>query len=273
MNSVSRYALAGIAVGLFCPAVSVGAPVAIVSQDRLVHMRIPSIDPLVPGIDEFARAPDDNPFDAALDRTLSQMGETNSAFASQNSSFGNAGNVFSASGTGRARYTATGLGGSVENVSAGSEFEVVFTLAESRLYSLSGSASFVDLMEDESTRPQSNFAAILFREEGNLFIESFDSGTFSPGNQDGAVITSTFSGSGTLPAGTYKLHVGVLTDGGPPTNENVASFEFDFTATAPGDDGGGNPIPLPAAVWPAGALLLGVIARSARAHRAGAGAR
>src|SRR4051812_44326285 len=113
MNTLVRCAMFAMSVGAVLAASSqVGAaPVAIDSQARSIHVAIPSIDAMVPDVDETVSAPGNNAFNQTLDRTLNQMGETNHALASQNSSFGNAANVFSASGSGETRYSATGLPG------------------------------------------------------------------------------------------------------------------------------------------------------------------
>jgi hypothetical protein len=256
MKTVLRCALFALTVGMIAAAASkvAAAPVAINSQDRSIHVSIPSIDAMVPDVDETVSAPDNNAFNQTLDRTLNQMGETNHAFSSQNSSFDNAANVFSASGASETRYSATGLPGIVF---AESMFEVQFTLAESRAYSITGSGSFVD-----TSGGASNFNVILTGPGGT--IESFSKADFDPANGDGAVVTPNFSGAGTLAPGAYTLSAVSGVSGGTNSNGIQASFDFDFNATAAGGgDGGGNPIPLPIAAGPAGLLLLGIIARSA----------
>ena len=230
---------------------AVGAPVAIVSQDRSVHVAIPSIVDAEPDVNETVAAPDNDVFNATLDRTLNQMGETNFAFAQQNSAFGNVGNVFSVTGSGLARYSATGVSGIVF---AESSFEVVFTLAESRAYTIGGTGSFPDTGSGAS-----NFNLILTGPGGT--VASFAKSDFNPNNNDGAFInTPPFGTTGTLAAGQYTLSAVAGVSGGPNAVPIMADVDFEFTATAEGDDGGGNPIALPAAVWPAGTLLLGLAA-------------
>ena len=260
MQTLVRYATLCVSLGVICwmSASQAGAaPVAIDGQDRSIHVAIPSIDPMEPAVDETVSAPDNNAFNQTLDRTLNQEGETNHAFASQDSSFGNAGNVFNVAGNGQTRYSATGLPGIVF---AESDFLLQFTLAESRSYSIIGSGSFVD-----TSGGASNFNVILTGPGGT--IESFSKADFDPANGDGAVVTPNFSGAGTLAPGAYTLSAVSGVSGGTNSNEIQASFDFDFSATAKGGgggDGGGNPIPLPLAAGPAAVLLLGIMARSAR---------
>jgi hypothetical protein len=256
MTTLVRSALVCLsALGLSASAAS-AAPVVIDSQDRSIHVAIPSIDAMVPDVDETVSAPDNNTFNQTLDRTLNQMGETNHALAAQNSTFGNSGNDFTISAQGQARYSATGLPGIVF---ADSNFSVQFTLSESRIYGISGNGSFVD-----TSGGASNFSIILSGPGGE--IESFSKADFDPANNDGAVVVPDFVGAGgTLAPGTYTLSAVAAVSGGPNSNEIQASFGLAFLTSAPGDGdggGGGNPIPLPPAVWPAGALLLGIVARA-----------
>src|SRR5829696_429924 len=105
-----------------------GAAVNVTGQTRSIHVSIPSIT-ADPDVDETVTAPDNNTFNQTLDRTLNQLDETNRAVASQNSTFGEAGNVFTATAQGSTSYSATGLEGIVF---AESQFSVTFTLAEER---------------------------------------------------------------------------------------------------------------------------------------------
>ena len=240
----------------FCAAVTVGAivapyawgdPVVVGSQNRTVHVAIPSIVDGEPAIDETLTAPDNNPFNQTLDRTLNQSGQTNHAFASQDSSFGEASNTFTAHATGNTNYTATGLPGIVFSES---NFSVTFTLAEARDYSLSGSGFFPDTGSGAS-----NWAVTLTGPGGT--VESFTKADFNPGLNDGAVVNSAFSATGSLAAGDYTLTGLSGVSGGTNLTEIASGFDLTFTATAAGGPPP-TPIPLPPGVFPGAVMLLGL---------------
>jgi len=230
-----------------------GAAVVVSSHTRSVHVAIPSIT-ADPAIDETVTAPDNNTFDESLDRTLSQLDQTNTALASQLSSFGELGNVFTATAQGTTSYSATGLEGIVFSES---NFSITFTLAEARDYTINGTGSFPDTGSGAS-----NFSVILTGPGGT--VESFTKGDFDPALGDGTQINPTFGNTGTLPAGEYTLAALSEVSGGTNTTEILANFSVDFSATAADDGsggggggGGGGQIPLPAAVWP-GMMMLGL---------------
>jgi len=133
--------LAALVVGLslLIPRAASAAAVTIDSQTRSVHVAIPSITEGEAPIAETMTAPDNNPFTATLDRTLSQQDQTNHALASQDSNFGET-SLFTAHANGETRYSATGIEGIV---AADSNFALSFTLAEQRDYIISGTGSFV----------------------------------------------------------------------------------------------------------------------------------
>jgi hypothetical protein len=223
---------------------------------------IPSITEGEAPIDETTTAPDNNPFTASLDRTLNQQDQTNHALASQTSSFENTtDDLFTVAATGETRYSATGLSGIVF---AESHFEVQFTLAEQRNYSLSGSGSFVDTSGGASA-----FLVTLTGPGGS--VASFTKADFNPGNDDGATVSPPFSTSGTLDAGTYTLIAQSGVSGGTNLNEIVASYDIDFTASAEVTPPPPPGIPLPAGVGPGMAVLAAMGAwRAARVRFAAA---
>jgi hypothetical protein len=234
-------------------------PVVINSQARSVHVAVPSIDPMVPDVDETITAPDNAPFLPVLNRTLNQMGQSNRASAIQDSEFANAANVFSVRALGEARYDATGVSGIVF---ADVNFQVVFTLDTPRTYTLSGGSSFVD-----TTAGATNFNVILTGPGGGGGgggVFSFAKSDFDPMNNDRAILTPALAASGTLAPGTYTLSAVAGTSGGPNEPELQATFDFTFDATQSNDGGGGNSIPLPAAFGPAATLLFGLMGFSLR---------
>ena len=230
-------------------------PVVVDSQTRSVHVAIPSIVELEPAIDETVTAPDNNPFNQTLDRTLNQLEQVNHALASQNSSFGEAGDVFSANSDGQTTYSATGVTGIVF---AEQEFILQFTLDDTRDYTINGNGSFVD-----TTGGASSFQVTLVGPGGT--VASFEKADFDPGLNDGTVVTPNFSTSGVLTPGTYTLTALSGVSGGTNQTEIVASSVVNFTATAQGG-GGGTVIPLPTGVMPGMVMLasLGLIAARRR---------
>ena len=226
-----------------------GAAVNVTSQNRSVHVTIPSLT-ADPGIEQTITAPDNNTFNETIDESLNQLDQSNQALAAQDSSFGELANVFTATASGETSYKASGIEGIV---SADSNFEIHFTLAEARDYTINGQASFPD-----TTSGASNFAVTLTGPGGT--VDSFTKADFNPNNNDGAQIDPTFDNSGTLEAGDYILTALSGVSGGTNQNTIRAAFNFTFTATATdgggGGGGGGSQIPLPAAVWP-GAMMLG----------------
>jgi hypothetical protein len=256
MFNLVRCALVGVSALGMAAAVASAAPVAINSQARSVHIFIPSVDPLAADIDETDSATEDGFFSATLSRTLEQMGQSGSAFALHDSGFDNAGDVFSATGEGRVSCSATSL----ERIaSAASAFELTFTLAEPRSYTLTGMGFF-----DDATKASSTFNVTLTGPGGT--VASFAKLDFNPGPDD-TVITPPFGASGMLPAGQYTLSAATSASGAGNAIPSFGEFSFGFEATAAGDSGG-NPIPLPAAAGPAAVLLAGILARSARARLA-----
>ena len=238
-----------IALGLcfaIAAAPALGAAVNVTSQTRSVHVAIPSIVPAEPAIDETVTAPDNNTFDASLDRTLNQADQTNTALANQLSSFGELANVFTATAQGTTSYSATGLEGIVFSESS---FSITFTLAEDRDYTINGSGSFPDTGSGAS-----DFSVILTGPGGT--VDSFTKADFDPGLGDGTQINPTFNNSGTLTAGEYTLTADSGVSGGTNSTEILASFSLEFTATAAGEPPPPGVIPLPAAVWP-GVMMLG----------------
>jgi len=245
--------LAALVIGLSLsiPRAAFAAAVTIDSQTRSVHVAIPSIVEGEAPIDETTTAPDNNPFTATLDRTLSQLEQTNHALASQDSSFGDTSDtVFTAHATGETRYSATGVTGIV---ASDSNFALSFTLPEDRDYSISGNGSFVD-----TTAGASNFSVQLSGPGGT--IESFTKADFDPANNDGATVPATFSHTGTLAAGSYTLTALSGVSGGTNTTEILATYGVDFTATASGGPPPPPPagIPLPAGAGP-GLVLLAAL--------------
>src|SRR5687767_225002 len=103
LRFVVRSLASFVALALFAAGALAG-PVVVDSQTRSVHVAIPSIVGGEPAINETVTAPDNNPFNPTLDRTLNQLEEVNHALASQNSSFGEAANVFTATSNGQTRY-------------------------------------------------------------------------------------------------------------------------------------------------------------------------
>jgi hypothetical protein len=227
--------------------------VNVTSQQRFVDVRIPSLEE-GPGIDEFVAAPDNAPFDQTLDHTLNELAQTNSALASQVSSFGEVGDVFTATAQGTTSYSATSM---IDVPGAGmdadSSFAVTFTLAEARDYTINGSASFPD-----TTSGSSNFRVALLG-PGGIGIASFTKSDFDPALNDGTQINPTFGNSGTLPAGEYMLFAESGVGGGTNPTGILASYSMTFTATL---DGTEPPppgvIPLPAAAWPGVMMLSGL---------------
>jgi len=222
---------------------SEAGPVALIDQDRSVRVTIPSIVESEPNVDETLTAPDHAPFNVTLDRTLSQLEQTNHAFASQDSSYGNVGDVFSVVAQGESQYSATGVPGIVF---AESDFSLQFQLDEPRDYTINGTGSFVDTGSGAS-----NFAVTLTGPGGT--VASFTKADFDPGNLDGAVVNPVFDTGGTLDAGLYTLFATSGVSGGTNLSGIESSFGFTFIATA-------DPviIPLPAAAGP-GALALGIL--------------
>jgi hypothetical protein len=229
---------------------AMGAAVNVTSQTRSIHVAIPSIAPPETDIDETVTAPDNNTFNETLDRSLNQQDQNNSAIASQDSSFSEAANVFTATAVGETSYSATGIEGIVFSESS---FSISFTLAEDRDYSINGSGSFPDTGSGAS-----NFSVILTGPGGT--IDSFSKADFDPANNDGAQIDPTFSNAGTLAAGDYTLTAQSGVSGGTNSTTIRANYNVTFIATAAGEPppppAG---IPLPAAVWP-GMILLGAFA-------------
>ncbi|HYO09635.1 MAG TPA: hypothetical protein VER17_11745 [Tepidisphaeraceae bacterium] len=241
-------AVAGLA--LFAAALPAGAaPVLINAQDRSVHVVIPSIVDGEPAINETLTAPDNGPFNQTLDRTLNQSEQTNTALATQDSIFGETGDVFTANATGTTSYSATGLSGIVLSES---DFSVTFTLAEARDYTLSGSGVFPDTGSGAS-----NWSVTLTGPGGE--VESFSKADFNPGNNDGAVVTSPFDSTGTLEAGQYTLTALSGVSGGTNSTQIASGFDVAFTATAVGGPPP-TPIPLPPGVAPGAVMLLGMAA-------------
>ena len=242
--------LSGLAVSAMPALPALGAAVTVTNQARSVHVAIPSIVELEPAIDETITAPDNNPFNQTLDRTLTQLEQTNSASASQESSFGELNNNFIATATGTTSYSASGVEGIV---SSDSDFSVTFTLAEERSYSINGSGSFPD-----TSSGASDFSVTLTGPGGP--IDSFTKADFDPGLGDGTQITPTFSNSGLLAPGEYTLAASSGVSGGTNLTQILASYSMSFSAILE-DDGTGPPpppggvIPLPAAVWPGLAML------------------
>ena len=252
LRRVAPLAVLVIGLSLLIPRAAMAAAVTIDSQTRSIHVAIPSITEGEAPIDETTTAPDNNPFNATLDRTLNQQDQTNHALASQDSSFGDTSDTeFTVHAAGETRYSATGVQGIV---GADSNFALSFTLAESRDYSISGNGSFVD-----TTGGASNFSVQLTGPGGT--IESFTKADFDPANNDGATVPATFSHTGTLAAGSYTLTALSGVSGGTNTNEILATYGVDFTATAAGDPPPPPPptgIPLPAGAWPGLVLLAGL---------------
>jgi hypothetical protein len=236
-----------------------GAAVTVDTQSRSIRVAIPSIDGVTPDLDETVTAPDANPFNETLDRTLSQLEQTNHALASQTSSWSeSADNIFTVLALGETRYNATGVEGIVL---AESNFSVTFTLAEERDYAISGTASFPD-----TGAGASDFAVTLTGPGGT--IHSFTKADFNPNLNDGTQITPTFDESGTLAAGQYTLAADSGVSGGTNLNEILANFDVTFTASAGGEPPPPPPppnaIPLPAAVWPGIIMLSGLGAAAMR---------
>jgi hypothetical protein len=145
-------------------------------------------------------------------------------------------------------------------VFAESDFELQFTLAEARPYTLNGSSSFVDTSGGASV-----FSVMLQGPGGEVF--SFAKSDFDPANGDGAVVTPNFSTSGNLTPGAYTLTARSGVSGGTNITGVEASFDFDFSANAEDGGSGGNPIPLPPALGPSAILLGAVVIASAHARR------
>jgi hypothetical protein len=234
---------------------AMGAAVNVTSQTRSIHVLIPSIAPPETDIDETVTAPDNNTFNETLDRSLNQQDQTNSAIASQDSSFSEAANVFTATANGETTYSATGIEGIVFSES---NFSISFTLAEDRDYSINGSGSFPDTGSGAS-----NFSVILTGPGGT--VDSFSKSDFDPANNDGAQIDPTFSNSGTLTAGDYTLTAQSGVSGGTNSTTIRANYNVNFTATAAGEPPPTG-IPLPAAAWP-GVMMLGFGAAAMKKRR------
>src|SRR5687768_14922250 len=100
-----RLAATVLSLSLATAAPAFGAAVNVTNQTRSVHVAIPSIVAEEPAVDETVTAPDDNTFDETLDRTLNQLDQTNTALASQLSSFGELDNVFTATAQGTTSYS------------------------------------------------------------------------------------------------------------------------------------------------------------------------
>ena len=254
--------LTGVAVSA-AAGTAFGAAVTVNSQNRSVHVAIPSIVTEEPAIDETVTAPDNNPFDQTLDRSLIQLEQNNRAVASQNSSFGETGDIFSVLALGQAQYSATGVEGIVLSEST---FELSFTLAEERSYTLSGSMSFPD------TGSGASDTGVVLEGPGGTAVHSFTKADFNPGLNDGTQINPTFNESGTLAAGDYMLRAASGVSGGTNLTEILANFNVNFTAALDGEPPPPPPppppgvIPLPAAFWP-GAMMLGGLGAAALRKR------
>lgn len=252
-----------VALGL-AAAPAFGAAVNVTDQTRSIRVAIPSIVESEPAVDETVTAPDNNPFNETLDRTLNQLGETNTALASQNSSFGELGDVFTATAQGTTSYSASGLPGIVFSESS---FSITFTLAEERDYTINGGASFPDTGSGAS-----DFAVTLTGPGGT--IHSFTKADYNPNNGDGEQVNATFDESGTLAAGEYTLFADSGVSGGTNLTEILANYNVTFTATLAGEPPPppppGGQIPLPAAAWPGAMMLggMGVAALKKRRQRA-----
>src|SRR5687768_13734067 len=110
MKTVLSWAVASLAAFGFSAEQVCAAPVTISDQFRLAGVSIPSADPAQPRLQEEIRSSSLDPDDPQplLDRTVSDLGETNRALASLDTDFENvSGDVFRASGRGEARYSAT----------------------------------------------------------------------------------------------------------------------------------------------------------------------
>lgn len=249
LRFVVRSLASFVALAFFVTSALAG-PVVVGSQTRSVHVAIPSIVGGEPAINETVTAPDNNPFNQTLDRTLNQLEEVNHALASQNSSFGEAGDVFTATSNGQTRYSATGVSGIVF---AEQEFILQFTLDDTRDYTINGSGSFVD-----TSGGASNFSVTLVGPGGT--VASFTKADFDPGLNDGTLVTPNFGTSGTLTPGAYTLTALSGVSGGTNSNEIAASSVISFSASAQG----GSVIPLPAGVWPGLVLLSSLELLAAR---------
>jgi hypothetical protein len=239
-------------------------PVVVNDEAIIIRVQIPSIVEGEAGIDE-SQSTATSPFNATLDRTLSQSDQTNHAFASEDSSFGNAGDTFTASATGATRYSATGVTGIVQS---DSQFSLQFVvLNDARTFHVSGSGMFPD-----TSAGASDFQVSLIHNEAagpGDTVFSFTKADFNPANEDGAMITAPFDLSGTLSPGGYQLDARSVVSGGTNINEVAASYQMTFTSTAQDNTngGGGTPIPLPAGVAPGSLLLAALAARSLRKRR------
>jgi hypothetical protein len=230
----------------FAAAPAFGAAVTVTNQSRSVHVAIPALDGA--GVDETITAPDNGTFDQTLERSVTGADVINTATATQLSSFGELGDVFTATASGTTRYSAGGTPGIVLSES---QFSVTFTLAEERAYTIQGGASFPD-----TGAGASDFAVTLTGPGGT--VHSFTKADFNPGLNDGTQINPTFNESGTLAAGAYTLAADSGVSGGTNLDEILASFDVTFTATLEGgtEPPPGGVIPLPAAAWP-GFMMLG----------------
>ena len=218
------------------------ASVTVDSQDRSVSVTIPAAsDDDSLDISEAIDASDFGPFDATLDRTLTNpqpdfgFTQISSALASQQSLFGTSMGQFVADAEGSTVYDSRDTD---TLTSADSDFSVTFTLDEAMVFEVSGFNRYT------STGGGASGSAVQLIGVGGevfLFRRGGDDG---PG--DGSIQTDPFSDSGTLNTGTYTLTASSGVGGG--IGGTSAGYDVSFTI--------GTAIPTPAAL-PLGVALLG----------------
>jgi hypothetical protein len=204
---------------------------------------------------ETKTAPDANLFNETATADVNFNNTASNTTATQNSTFGVAGDVLTTVITSSGQLATQSLPGS--NADADSRVDLNFTLTSAGTFSLLGNASVSGAALDPGF-----YASYIIRLEGPggpAAVFDFRDEGLPPG-----VTSDVFNESGALAAGSYHLIVRALSTGTGFVNAR-GDLDITFSVDAPGGPagpgGGGAQAPLPAAVWPAMALGAYVVKR------------
>ena len=210
------------------------------------------------------------PFSASLQNaSVASPASSFTASASQNSLLTVSGQALSLSVTGQGAYASispTGTGSTASN------YYVVFNVDAPTPYTITESTS-EEGFPITGTTDDADYGAALVA--GQQALGYFEPGSLIPRLDSSIPLNAgpqTFSG--TLSAGTYTLEGGYF--GNTDNSSANGSLSVDFalgtasTGTGSGSGGSTNAVPLPAAFWPAIALIsliwLGHVGRNVKAH-------